>query len=239
MRRRFRWILRSPPSAAPIEQYIPEGWSLIDSACGLLDSDSLLDVVLVLERDEREEVEYLDYGYVTRGTTAPRVLLVLTGDSSGRFQLLAQGRKLLWLDGIDGPFHLYLYIENHELEVSHGLHGGGWAAHDSRYFRVVDDACVLVRSDEGQGERVPFSDGMWESSSSNTTEDYLERERITFERNEFEVCCEDCKPSDNCRLVDEDWREGDPYCTIGSGDIRSETLPDVPLLRLEEVGKEW
>jgi hypothetical protein len=89
-------------SAKDIDDFIPEGWTLMDSVSGDLNKDGFADKALVIEYDD-SVVETRPNG--CSRLDHPRILLVLLKNASGKYTLALQDNSFLYRTGEAGLMH--------------------------------------------------------------------------------------------------------------------------------------
>ncbi len=252
------WMPSFPETAATVQGYIPDGWSLIDSVSGELDGDGVADLALLLvgEHEIPSSILVRDHGPDTM-TATPHVLVVVTGDSSGGFNFLASGSTLMWSDymNTNGSLRLHISIVDGELILCQ-YYFTILVRNALRYhFRVQQDGCVLVKSQEEywfheSSSYDPGSHFDW-ISSGITTDDFLAQRRVVLTHDEEEIPCEDCAADEDCpaipdlwlpeggccvcTAIPEDWTPEQGRCVRVTETRRTEQLPDLPLLYLEDA----
>ncbi len=233
------WMPLFPETAASVEDYLPEGWYLIDSVSGMFDGDAVDDYVLYLERDEPTVMSFWDGDNLITDSAAPRVLLVLIGEPLGSFHLLAACKEFPWLDRTNPLFHTYLFINDYELEVAQESHGSFWLSNQSCHFHIADRECVMVRRETYHMEHMQPAMGYdrEEVFISEKIEDYVRREVVESNREETLMECDECAPGENCQTAREDWTLKEGQCVRVVEDHCTDVLPDVPLVTLEEVDR--
>ena len=87
-----------------IENFIPSGWMLLDSAQGYLNKDSYIDFALVIQH--KDSVKLDEYSDLTQ----PRMLLILFYDKAANGYKLVEQNKTIILNH-DNPFMTDPYID--------------------------------------------------------------------------------------------------------------------------------
>ncbi|MFI5149875.1 MAG: hypothetical protein ACHQRM_09100 [Bacteroidia bacterium] len=128
-------------SSRVVEDFIPEGWSVLDSVSGDLNLDGLTDKALVIEFDDSVKEARPDG--LTR-FNHPRILLVLTLNPGGKYTLSVQDNSFLYRTGEGGmkygdPFEK-LQLEDGVLSLRF-LRNRGEITYD---FEFDEDELLLI-----------------------------------------------------------------------------------------------
>lgn len=105
-----------------LEGYVPEGYSIVDTATGDLNRDSLEDLIMIFKRINEEETSDVIDNPIKR----PLALYIGLGDDI--FQLAAQNDKVAYCydcGGMMGDPYQALVIKNGYFTVEH-YGGSGW-----------------------------------------------------------------------------------------------------------------
>jgi len=104
-------------------QFIPPQFTILDSASGDLNKDGIKDMVLILKNN-----------YETQNTDTTRPLLLLLGNKSGKYQLLARNDNVVLCMGCGGVFgdpYQGISIKNGYFSIEH-YGGSSW-----RWTRII------------------------------------------------------------------------------------------------------
>lgn len=114
--------------AEQLEQFIPKGYSILDTASGNLNLDTYPDMILVLKKDNEEQTsDVIDH-------PEKRPLLVLTGDASGTLKQAARSDNTVYCvdcGGVFGDPYDGIVIKNGYFSVQH-YGGSNW-----RWTRII------------------------------------------------------------------------------------------------------
>ena len=92
-------------SANTIDEFIPKGWTILDSATGDLNKDNLDDAAIVLLH--KDSVSWVSSENDTT-ITQPRILIILFKDQAGGYTLAEQSNTFILIDAAnaysDNPF---------------------------------------------------------------------------------------------------------------------------------------
>lgn len=139
-------------AAYTIEDFIPQGWMILDSATGDLNKDKLNDAAIVLLH--KDSILWVGSGGDTV-TTQPRMLIILFQHSAGGFTLVEQNNTLIMIDDgnaySDNPFQ--------DISISKGIlelqfHFMGTSLTGINYkFRYQQNDFVLIGADRTSRHR--------------------------------------------------------------------------------------
>ena len=137
-------------SAKDINDFIPPGWKILDSATGDLNKDRHIDAAIVLQfKDSVSLVKAEDDTVVTQ----PRMLIILLKDPSGNNYTLAEQNNTFILNhdqqNMDDPY-VGMSIEKGILTIDFNLFmsAGGWSTSSASHkFRYQQGEFVLIGFD--------------------------------------------------------------------------------------------
>ncbi len=81
--------------AATVNAFVPKGWKLTDKALGDLNGDRIRDAALAIWMDDPRNRIHPSYDLKTRYDTNPMMLLVLFGAKDGGYDLVVANHKLI------------------------------------------------------------------------------------------------------------------------------------------------
>jgi hypothetical protein len=139
-----------------IIDFVPSGWTILDSAYGDLNKDGIKDAAIVIQhKDSISLVNSLGDTVLTQ----PRILLVLFKKSSDKsFQLVEQSNSFILKhdnSAMDDPYQ-ELAINNGILEITFNLfyNMGSWYVTNAVYkFRYQKSQFVLIGADNSSFHR--------------------------------------------------------------------------------------
>lgn len=130
--------------------FIPDGWSILDSAAGDLNHDRSKDAVLVFQFDDSTKITVNNQDFSDTILTQPRILAVLFRDTvSNGFTLKEQSNTfILYHDdaNMDDPFD-GLAIDSCVLKIKFRIWynwGSWWTSRDTYKFRFQNKSFVLI-----------------------------------------------------------------------------------------------
>lgn len=136
-----------------IHDFIPNGWTLLDSTQGDLNYDKRNDLVLIIQHKDSVSVITKDADYIDTVITQPRILLILFyNQTTNLYQLTEQcNRFILNHDNpnMDDPY-LDISIANNILTISFHIfmNMGGWGMSTNTYkFRYQNNEFNLIGAD--------------------------------------------------------------------------------------------
>lgn len=133
--------------------FVPKGWTLLDSAKGDLNKDGNDDLAIVLQYGDSVSVVQTDDGYTDTVITQPRILLLAFYNTPAkRYQLTEQSNTFIlthFNPNMQDPFQ--------EVSISKGvltiafnifMNAGGWGMNTNRYkFRYQNKQFELIGAD--------------------------------------------------------------------------------------------
>lgn len=138
-----------PAAGKSVADFIPVGWTMLDSAFGDLNRDSLQDCAIILQYADSVEILKADEDTVL---TQPRVLLIFFKTEKGHFRLIHQNNSFVLnhhSPTMDDPYQ-DLTITKGALRLKFQLFYtmGSWYVTDLLYiFRYEDGEFVLIGAD--------------------------------------------------------------------------------------------
>ena len=160
-----------PQKAKTINDFIPKGWKKILTANGDLNNDKLEDTVIVIEKEDKENIKKNDVLGPDYLNLNPRILLVLFKQKDGAYILAAKNDKgfiqskndeenPVLMDTLNG-----INIKNNILRInfSYFLSAGSWEASEAIFtFRFQNNRFELIGFDNisfmrNSGEQEKFS----------------------------------------------------------------------------------
>lgn len=171
--------------AKEIESFIPEGWTILDSAIGDLNKDNLSDLVLVIQKGDSISKLIWDVNEIDTIFYKPRVLIFATRDSINQNYLLKlQHNTFIPKYTNRGEFDPYGSIEIRKgvlmLQLSYGCTMGCWEMTGVTYkFRFKSSKLQLIGADESTIHRssgesskysINFLSGKWSKQIGNEFE---------------------------------------------------------------------
>ncbi|HET9057295.1 MAG TPA: hypothetical protein VFN30_10675 [Chitinophagaceae bacterium] len=135
-----------------INDFVPFGWSILDSTTGDLNNDNHIDAALVLQLDDSTLIVNQDDDFADTITTRPRMLLILFKDDSDSFYHLTKLSNTFILvhdDSFsDDPFQ-DITIKKGILKIDFYWYptSGNWFNSNSYKFRYQDKDFYLIGAD--------------------------------------------------------------------------------------------
>jgi hypothetical protein len=142
-----------------IADFIPQGWTLLDSAYGDLNKDNLDDLVIILQGND-SILSISDYGLYTDTTTSqPRILAIFFyNNSSKKYELIEQNNS--FISTHDNPEAADPYesmlISNEVLSINFQIfyYSGSWVMSNTSYkFRYQNNEFLLIGADDNSMNR--------------------------------------------------------------------------------------
>lgn len=135
-----------PQAGSSLQDWVPAGWSILAQAEGDLTKDGVADIAAVIERAEpADHVPGCDR-WRNQSGAAPRMLIVLTANGSGGFQLSAENRTIVLRadeGGIMGDPFASLEILRGTVVLQH-YGGSAWRWGHTYRFRQQDRGWFLI-----------------------------------------------------------------------------------------------
>lgn len=136
-----------------MHDFVPNGWAILKSAKGDLNSDQHNDVALVLQHRDSVSLSKDEDGYLDTVTTQPRILVIAFFNSTTKqFDLIEQSNSFI-LDhdnpSMDDPFQ-NISIANQILQIDFSIfyNMGSWQTSTNCYkFRFRDHEFKLIGAD--------------------------------------------------------------------------------------------
>lgn len=208
-----REIPQLPGTGSSLEDFVPEGWKLLDSTELDFNEDGIIDYVGVLEEILNDMEE--DWTY----QPSPRILFAIASDGTDGYCLDFRDINLIRTRGEGGVFgdpYLPLTAEGTSF-TTHTYGGSGWRWSEDYTYTYREGIWRLTLSEEtyGYGDYITsYSKDDWESSVG------IRKERSS----EFDD-------------MEEHWELGD-YGESGEYDVEYVVSLDDPMT-LEQASKRW
>jgi hypothetical protein len=142
-----------------ISNFIPIGWTILDSVSGDLNNNKTLDFAIILQHKDSVTLEKKGAGYIDTVTTQPRILIILFRNTlSNNYQLIEQTNSFILNHDdsrMEDPYQ-EIKIENGILQINfHWFYNtGGWGVSNSSYkFRYQNKNFVLIGADNNYIDR--------------------------------------------------------------------------------------
>jgi hypothetical protein len=139
-----------PDKPAVFPDYIPAGWTILDSTRGDLNKDQLEDMVLVLQNRDSVTLTYPDTEYEEDTViTQPRMLLIIFRTPKGKYSLADRSNTFILNDdnpSLEDPYD-DVSIENGILTIGFHLfaNAGTWYTSATQYkFRYQTGSMALI-----------------------------------------------------------------------------------------------
>jgi hypothetical protein len=149
----------APKRGQIIQDFVPPGWTIRDTASGDLDKNSSIDIVLVLQHKGSVRLVKSVEGYEDTVLTQPRILIILLRDTRENGLYLAEQNNDFILNhdnaAMDDPYQ-GMKISNGILQISFMLfyNMGSWHTTSSSYkFRYQNNELVLIGADYSSEHR--------------------------------------------------------------------------------------
>ena len=142
-----------PQKAKTINDFIPKGWKKILTANGDLNKDKLEDTVIVIEKEDKENIKKNDVLGPDYLNLNPRILLVLFKQKDGAYILAAKNDKgFIKSEGNDDNPALMdtlddIIIKNNVLKIVFNYFmsaGSWWTSTDIYIFRFQNNVFELI-----------------------------------------------------------------------------------------------
>ena len=189
-----------PQKAKTINDFIPKGWKKILTANGDLNKDKLEDTVIVIEKEDKENIKKNDVLGPDYLNLNPRILLVLFKQKDGAYILVAKNDKGFiqsendqenptLMDTLNG-----INIKNHILRInfSYFLSAGSWEASEAIFtFRFQNNRFELIGFDNisfmrNSGEQEEFSINFSTNKIKTTTGGNMFEEKLNKPKEKWE-----------------------------------------------------
>lgn len=133
------------------EDFVPQGWEIMDKIFGDLNGDGLADCVMVVNGTDKKFIQKHDGFGMNPFDTNPAILAVLIKDKDG-YRLELQNNSLAYPP--EGPTASYPFsamsIKKKVLEINfeHMLSAGGWGATYSSFkFKLIGGEFQMIGAD--------------------------------------------------------------------------------------------
>ena len=189
-----------PQKAKTINDFIPKGWKKILTANGDLNKDKLEDTVIVIEKEDKENIKKNDVLGPDYLNLNPRILLVLFKQKDGAYILVAKNDKGFiqsendeenptLMDTLNG-----INIKNHILRInfSYFLSAGSWEASEAIFtFTFQNNRFELIGFDNisfmrNSGEQEEFSINFSTNKIKTTTGGNMFEEKLNKPKEKWE-----------------------------------------------------
>lgn len=142
-----------------INNFIPNGWTLLDSAQGDLNKDNHNDLVLIIQHKDSVSVINKDFDDIDTVITQPRVLIILFYNQTTNQYLLVEQSNSFILNhdnpNMEDPYQ-DISIDKGVLKIDFHIfmNMGGWGMSNNSYkFRFQDNDFVLIGADDNSVNR--------------------------------------------------------------------------------------
>ena len=189
-----------PVKANKVEEFIPKGWKKILTANGDLNKDKLEDTVIVIEKEDKENIKKNDVLGPDYLNLNPRILLVLFKQKDGAYILAAKNDKGFiqsendeenptLMDTLTG-----ISIKNNTLRINfdYFLSAGSWEASEAIFtFRFQNNRFELIGFDNisfmrNSGEQEEFSINFSTNKIKTTTGGNMFDEKLNKPKEKWE-----------------------------------------------------
>lgn len=218
-----------PETGATIEDFVPDGWHLLDSASGDLNKDAMHDIVIVIEADTSvHEIEGSgDEGGddVASWEGPPRVLAVLFKQKGGyRRSVQSNSFVLRAHEGVNFDPWSHIAVDRGSVVV-HFYTGGWWRWAGNYRFRFQNSGWFLIGATNlgyhsGSGEMESYDYNLLTGDVEITTGNVFGKACVACDD------CEACEPCDQCGECER--------CVEVKEEIERRNIGKFPLRRLEE-----
>ncbi len=136
-------------NANNLNEFVPSGWAIIDSATGDLNKDGIADAAIVLQYKDSVSMKNAD-GHTVR--THPRILAIAFQKSSGGYELLQQSNTFIKKDDnpdMEDPF-VDIAINKGILDIrlrQFAMIGSWYVTNFSYKFRYQQGELTLIGAD--------------------------------------------------------------------------------------------